>query len=176
MKWSRLLYICVLDTDDRQSSNCISRFRTMKNIPWLWWLSWKTVFISIFLFMLLWWTECTAVFLLKMANRCVLIQAPHNKKIPSLCASFFGVYEGSWMPWYGIKMSILYKRSSRKKIFSMVETNHSDSLDILPGLFTCTACLRAIKYVCLQNLIISFFFFHIFYPHFYFSDKIIDWN
>lgn len=133
MKWSCLLYICVLGTDDRQSSNCISRFRMMKNIPWLWWLSWKTVFISIFLFTLLWWTECTAVFLLKMANRCVLIQAPYNKKIPSLCASSFAVYEGSWMPWYGIKMSILYKRSSRKKIFSMVEKTTQTALTFCLG-------------------------------------------
>lgn len=26
---------------------------------------------------------------------CVLIQTPYNKKIPSLCVSFYGVYVGS---------------------------------------------------------------------------------
>lgn len=101
----------------------------------------------------------------KNTNRCVLIQTPYNKKIPSLYVFFSGVCVGSWMAWFGTKVSFLCNSSNRKKIFTKAETNHLESLEILLGLFTCTAWLWAIN-MFIYKIKLFNFFLKIFYLHF----------
>lgn len=98
---------------------------------------------------------CSNISLKNCQQVCVLIQTPYNKKILSLCVSFCGVYVGSWMVWYRIKSSILRIAAAERK--SSYGGNKPLIPEVLPGVFTCSACLWAINMFIYKLRLFHFF-------------------